>query len=207
MWGHTREQFEEHLFGAGDLGLTLYYGEFGEFAGFAYIGIQCIEHECKTVAAFSAGGFFRHGYHGGTAGMLFGLREALRFKLRRPRTALGYLSRTSSPVAYQLFARTMPLVYPNRFRQTPADVEALVRTIGQRRRYVPVGDSPWIVRSDAIPHDAARLLRSSDDADIRYCLQLNPRFAEGEALLVWIPLNAATIAGGFYRQVRLRLGR
>lgn len=207
MWGHTREEFERHLFCAGDLSITLYYGEFAELAGFAYIGIQSVEHAGKTVAAFSAGGFFRPGYHGGITGMRFGLREAIRFKLRRPRTALGYLSRTSSPAAYQLFVTTMPLVYPNRFRQTPAEVEALVRTIGERRRYVRVGDSPWVVRSDAVPRDASRLLQLVDNADARFCVQLNPRFAEGEALLIWIPLTPATIAGGLYRQVRLRLRR
>ncbi|MCV7195172.1 hypothetical protein BST12_23930 [Mycobacterium angelicum] len=207
MWGHTREEFEKHLLSAGDLSLTLYYGDRGEFAGFAYIAIQSVEHGRKPVAAFSAGGFFRPGYHGGVAGMLFGLREAIRFKLRRPRTALGYLSRTSSPAAYQLFVKTMPLVYPNRFRQTPVDIESLVRAIGERRRYVRVGESPWVVHSDAVPRDASRLRRLVDDADARFCVQLNPRFAEGEALLIWIPLNAATIVGGLYRQVRLRLGR
>lgn len=207
MRGHTREQFERHLLSAGDLRLTLYYGAFGDFAGFAYIAIQCVEHERKTVASFCAGGFFRHGYHGGVSGMLFGLREALRFKLRRPRTALGYLSRTSSPAAYRLFATTMPRVYPSRVRQTPAAIEALVRTIGERRNYVRVGDDPWVVRSDAIPRDASRLFELGDDADVRFCVQRNPRFTEGEALLIWIPLNAATIVGGLYRQVRLRLGR
>lgn len=208
MYGHTREQFEQHLLGGGDLHLTLYYGARGEFAGFAYIGIQRIEHRGKPVAAFSAGGFFLPGYHdGGVSGMLFGLRKALWFKLCHPRTALGYLARTSSPVAYRLFTRTMIRVYPIRTRSTPPEIDALVRKLGAGRHYVPLGADPWVVRSDAIPRDTTGMSRLQDHPDVRFYRRLNPRFAQGEALLVWMPLNAATIVGGLYRQIRLRLGR
>ncbi|WP_224770100.1 hypothetical protein [Mycobacterium simulans] len=141
------------------------------------------------------------------SGILFGLREALRFKLRQPHMPLGCLVRTSSPVVYRLFARTMPRVYPNRMCRTPPDVEALVRAISAGRHYTPVGESPWVVTSVAIPRDGSRMRLLDDDPDVRFFLQLNPRFTEGEALLFWVPLNAATIAGGLYRQVRLRLGR
>ncbi|SON59811.1 hypothetical protein MSIMFI_01298 [Mycobacterium simulans] len=205
--GLTRDQLENVLFSADDLRLTLYYGAYGEFAGFTSIGIQCVEHEGKTVATFSPGGFLRRGYHAGVSGILFGLREALRFKLRQPHMPLGCLVRTSSPVVYRLFARTMPRVYPNRMCRTPPDVEALVRAISAGRHYTPVGESPWVVTSVAIPRDGSRMRLLDDDPDVRFFLQLNPRFTEGEALLFWVPLNAATIAGGLYRQVRLRLGR
>ncbi|WP_241010579.1 hypothetical protein [Mycobacterium camsae] len=206
MHGHTREQFEQHLFGAGDLRLTLYRGASGEFAGFAYIGIQCVEHAGRPVAAFSAGGFFRPGYHdGGVSGMAFGLREALRFKLRRPGTALGYLARTSSPVAYRLFTRTMPRVYPSRGRPIPPDIDALVRKLAAGRGYRPIGADPWIVRSDAVPRNAAGMNRFESHPDVRFYRELNPH--HDEALLVWIPLTAVTMLGGLCRQVRLRLSR
>ncbi|WP_373195716.1 hypothetical protein [Mycobacterium marinum] len=98
MYGHTREQLEKHLFSAGELTFALYYGTFGELAGFAINGVQCVTHGKSRMAAFSGGGFFRPGYNGcGVVAMFFGLRQALRFKLRQLGTAFGYLARTSSP--------------------------------------------------------------------------------------------------------------
>ncbi|QLL10245.1 hypothetical protein H0P51_15170 [Mycobacterium vicinigordonae] len=208
MYGHTREQFEHHLLGSGNLHLALYYGIAGEIAGFAFIGIQCVEHRGTTFAAFSGGGFFRPEYRDcGVPGMRYGLREALRFKLRHPGVALGYLARTSSPVAYHLFARTMPRVYPSPTRSTPPDVEALVRKFSAGRDYIPVNDDPWIVRSDAVPHDVSRMRRLDGHPNVQFYRERNPNYTDGEALLVWIPLNMATIAGGIHRQIRLLLQR
>ncbi len=208
MYGHTREQFERHLFSAGELTFALYYGTFGELAGFAFNGVQCVTHGKSRMAAFSGGGFFRPGYNGcGVVAMFFGLRQALRFKLRQPGTALGYLARTSSPVAYCLFTRTMPRVYPCRTCATPVEVDNLVQSIGEGRHYVRTNADSWVVRSDAIPRDASRMSKLDDHPDVRFYSRINPRFCEGDALLVWIPLNAANIVGGLYRQVRLRVFR
>ncbi|BDB42473.1 hypothetical protein [Mycobacterium kiyosense] len=208
MYGHTREQFEQHLLADGNLHLALYYGSGGEIAGFAFVGIQCVEHDGKTVAAFSGGGFFRPGYRDcGVPTMRYCLREALRFKLRHPGVPLGYLARTSSPVAYHLFVRTLPLVYPSPARPTPPGIDALVRKLSASRGYSFIGDDTWIVRSDAIPRDASRMRRLEGHPNVRYYCALNPNYSVGEALLVWMPLGAATIAGGIFRQLRLLVRR
>jgi len=202
LYGETREGFEAQMLDAGEVRFALFYGETGELAGYSLAGIESIEHEGRTHAVFWASGFFRPGYHGGLASILFGLRQALRAKLSQPLTPLAYLTRCTTPAVYRLLASTMPRVYPSRRYRTPADIEALVRALNARRRYVAIGSDPWIVRSIGRPHDPSRLRRLGNDPDVRFYTELNPRFAEGESLLAWTPLDLANIAGGFVRTLR-----
>ncbi len=112
--GDTREQFEAQVFGGGEVRVALFYGTRDELAGFTFAGIHRMHHGGRTHAVFGAGVFFRLGYQGGKSSALFGLREALRFKLREPRTPLAYCTRSSSPAVYRLLASTMPEIYPSR---------------------------------------------------------------------------------------------
>lgn len=207
--GFTRGEFQGLIFGADDTRLALFYGAGGELVGFSFAGIDRMQHAGRSHAVFSAGAYFRLGYRGGKPAELFGLRQALRFKFHEPRTPLALMTRASSPAVYRLLATTMPRIYPSRRRRTPADIEALVTALSaqwHRWYYIPVGEGPWIVRSRATPHDVSRMHRLEHDPDVRFYTELNPRFAAGGALVVWTPLNAANIAGGFWRLLRARFG-
>lgn len=205
--GFTWDQFDALLFGAGGVRLALFYGARGELAGFSYASVDHIEHAGRTYAAMCAGMFFRRGYHGGVSGAVFLLGQGLRAKLRDPRAALAYMTRCTNPAVYRRLARTMPRIYPSRKQQPSADVETLVRALSVRWRYDPVGESPWIVQAGSIPHDTTRLCRLDDDADVRFYLELNPRFAEGESLVVWTHANLLDIVIGFVRALCARFAR
>jgi hypothetical protein len=207
LHGTTRAELEALMCGSGELSLAVFYGADDEVAGFTYAHIELIECEGRTHAIFNAAVLCRLGYQAGPSGALFGLREALRFKLRHPRTPLAYFTRTCSPAAYRLIATTMPRVYPSRAHETPADVAALIECISVRREYAPAGGHGWVVRSPGTPHDASRLRRLERDPHACFYSQLNPRFAEGNSLLTWVPLDAANIIGGLCRLLRGRLAR
>ncbi|MGV0746558.1 hypothetical protein [Mycolicibacter minnesotensis] len=201
--GLTRDELADEVLGRNDVRVALFYGAKRELAGFSYVGIERIEHTTRQYAVFCASVYCRLGYRGGVPASLFGLREALRFKLHQPRTPLAYLTRCASPAVYRLIASTMPRVYPSFRHQTPDYVEALVRRLSARRNYIAVDGDPWIVRSVATPNDLSRLSRIEGDPQVRFFVELNPRFAEGSSLLTWTPLDAANIAGGLCRLARL----
>jgi hypothetical protein len=205
--GYTRDEFEALVFGSSEVSLALFYGPRDELAGFSHCGLDRVRYADRTHGVFRAGTYFSPGYHGGASSVLFGLRETLRIKLREPRTPLAYLTRGASPAVYRLLSATFPCLYPSRTHQTPEDIDALVRLVGARWGYVAVGESPWVVRSVATPLDAARLRRLDHDPDVRFYEQVNPRFAEGDSLLIWMPLDVANIAGAFFHLLRARLGR
>lgn len=204
--GLTYHDLDALVFG-GEARLALYYATGDELAGFSFARIERIEHAGRTHAVFCAGVLFRLGYHGGIPASFFGLRQALRFKLREPRTPLAYMTRSPSPAVYRLVASTMPRVYPSCNYETPAKVDALVREYCSQWNYEPVGENPWIQRSPAAPHNPSRLRRLERDPYARFYMEFNPNWANGEAMLTWIPLDLANIAGGFFRLVRSRFSR
>jgi hypothetical protein len=205
--GTTREQLKVLIDGAGEFRIALFYGADDELAGFSYASIERLEHAGRTHAVFNAAVLCRLGYHGGAPGAFFGLREALRFKLRHPRTPLAYFTRSSNPAAYRLLASTMPRIYPSFEHQTPPDVSAMVGKLGAQRHYEPVNGQPWVVRSPAIPNSSSRLRRLKADPYVQFYNRVNPRFADGNALLTWIPLDVANIVGALFRLLRTGLAR
>ncbi len=204
--GLTYQDLEELVF-ASEGHVALYYGAADELAGFSFARIERIEHAGRTHAVFCAGVLFRLGYRGGMPAAFFGLRQALRFKLREPRTPLAYMTRSSSPAVYRLLASTMPRMYPSCKHETPADVESLVRTYCAQWHYEPVSENPWIQRSPAMPHNPSRLRRLETEPDVRFYMELNPNWANGESVLTWIPLTVANIVGGLFRLPRSGLSR
>ncbi|KAA1250037.1 hypothetical protein F0Q45_11965 [Mycobacterium simiae] len=203
-YGCTAEQFAAVFFRGDDVRVVLFYGESDEIAGFSYTAFEPMHHEGRTLTLINAGVFFRPGYHGGTDTGLFGLKQALRFKLCHPLSTLVYVTRCSSPAVYRLLASTMSRIYPSPRCPTPPDIEALARAASTLRNYVSVGQNPWIVRTIAIPRYASRLRTIEEDPLARYFSYLAPRYAAGECLLVWLPLDAANIAGGLLRLLRRR---
>jgi len=199
MSGFTRDELEAQIFGAGEPRVGLFYGARGELAGFTYAGLDRLEHQGRRHGMFSMGAFFRYGYRGGLWTTLFGLRVALLFKLREPRTPVAYLTRCATPAAYRRLVLIMPTVYPHRTRRTPAKVASLIHALTVQWNYEPVGEDMWVVRSVATPRDVARLRRIAGDAESQFYLRLNPHFAEGRSLVVFTPLTAVNIAGGIFR--------
>jgi hypothetical protein len=205
--GFTREDLEAQIFGADEGRLGLFYGAGDELGGFSYANFERLRYRGRDHVVIAAGAYFRPNYQGGLHAAIFGPGQALRFKLRESRTPLAYCTRSSSPAPYRLLASTMPRPYPSRSNPTPASVEALVRTLGGRWNYHAVNNGPWIVRSVATPRDPSRLLLPGSDPDVRFYSEADPGFLKGESRLVWIPLDVAKIAGGFFRVLRARWAR
>jgi hypothetical protein len=202
--GFTREELGAHI-AADNARLAIFYGANDELAGFSCARLERVEQDGQTHAVFWAVVYFRPGYHGGLSSALFGLTEALRFKLRHPLTPVAYFTRASSPAVYRLLASTMPRIYPSRDNQTPHKIEALVRELSARWHYIPVASNPWIVQSRAIPRHPSRLRTLSNDPYVQYYTELNPRYAQGEALLTWLPLDAVNLTRGLLRALHRRL--
>ncbi len=205
--GDSREVFEALVFGATGVRFALFYGPVGELAGYSYAATEQIDHAGRTYAVVRAGVFCRLGYRGGPSSMAFGLTNGLRYKFRHPSIPLAYLTRSTTPAVYRLLASLMPRVYPSPKLQTPDHVLALIPLLSARRGYVPVDGNPWVVREDTSLCDLSRLRRLEDDPYARFYTELNPRFADGESLLTWVPLDLVNTARGLFNVMRRRLAR
>jgi hypothetical protein len=202
--GIVAADFETEVFRTDETRLALFHAG-DKLVGFSYATIARVEHEGREHAVFGAGTFFLPGYRGGAASGIFGITEALRFKLREPRTPLSYIARASSPAPYALFDRIMPCMHPRPNVSPSAGVEGLVRAVAALRGLEHTAEGAWLVRSTATPQNPGRAsgsgtLRSSPAA--AFFLRTNPDFARGTALLVWIRLDAVDIATALVRALR-----
>jgi hypothetical protein len=195
--GWTLEAFVEANLSHPDTVIALFRDSDDALAGFSWVSTVRFEHEGQRHAVFTAGVYFRRGYEA-RAAALFGLGEALRFKLREPRTRLAYFTPLISPAPYAFILGVMGRAYPNRRMPTPPAIDALVRAAARVRGFALAPGGSWVVHTRGTPRDGrnfdvSRSLQNNLDA--LYYRQLNPRFAAHHSLLVWIPLDLANVVG------------
>jgi hypothetical protein len=202
--GIERATFERSYFADDAARVALFYGDDGAFAGFSSAAVLRVAHEGREHAVFTAPVFIDTRYKGGHVSGFFGLTEALRFKVREPRTPLAYLSVTSTPASYRLFTTTMRRVFPSSRAPTPAPIDALVREVARLRGLTLVDRSSWLVHGLGTHRRPEKLRRAQSlagDPDARFYLEKNPHFEDGTSMLVWIPLDAADIGGALVRSL------
>lgn len=196
-----RDGFVARYLSDGSTRLALCYGDDGALVGFSAAAISRVEVGGRAHLVFSAPVLISLGYRAGAEVALFGLTEALLVKLGRPWAPLAYVAATATPASYGLFARTMTEFYPSVRGPAPEAVVEAMEQVRRQRRLERVGESPWVVRSSR-PLGAQRLAAEGamrDDRHAAFFREASPRWLEGEALLVWIPLDLANIASGVFR--------
>jgi hypothetical protein len=203
---------ERTLFRSPDARIALFYGRSGELAGFASASVTRLESGGATHAIFNAGVYFDLRYNGGDAAARFGLLEALRLRVSSPGVRLWYVAETTSPAPYCLYGRTLNALYPHPERETPAEVTAIVRAFAEQRGMRQVGEDPHVARYDhgSVINDSGRVQQAAslrDDPFSAFFLRRNPSFAEGNRLLVAIPLDWKNVLFGLLCPLRALLRR
>lgn len=189
--------------------VALFSSASGELLGFCHVTLLPFCFEGRDQAVFSAGVFFLPGVGGGIWAGAFGLFQALRFKLRHPRTPLAYMSLCSSPAPYRLQASVMPRMYPRRGVETPPRIERMVRAVLELRGTPCVEGRVPLVRSPNPPRSRPKAEQERvRDGHERYYHAVNPGYREtGDvAVVTWLPLTTPNIFGALAR-VAWRLAR
>lgn len=200
--GVDRATFDRQFFADDAARVALFHADDGEFAGFACASLAHVTHGGRVHAVYSALLFVDTRFRGAREATFFALTEALRAKLRAPLTPLAYLGVVTSPASYRMFAAAMPTFYPNRRAPVPTAVAELVRSAVARRGLVFEDDERWLVRSLGVVRHPGRLSASETlrgDPDARHYVDHNPRFADGVAMLLWVPLTLANLCGALVR--------
>ncbi|MBL9102671.1 MAG: hypothetical protein JNL82_17125 [Myxococcales bacterium] len=204
--GVDRATFDAHFFADDAARVALLLGDDGALAGFACATIHRVRHAGREHAVYGALLFVDTRYRGADAGKRFALGEALRFKLREPRTPLAYMGVVTSPASYRMFAAGMPRFWPARGRATPTSVRALARAAVDRRGLRFVDEEAWLIRGLGAVRDPERLHASASlrgDPDAQFYRERNPGFADGMGMVIWVPLDLRNILGALARLVGL----
>lgn len=167
----------------------------GVVGGFVSTGIELRDIDGRTYAAVSASVFVLPDYRAGTFAAAFILTEVLRFVLRNPRMPIGYLGYVLGPTTYQRFASFFRRTYPSRRAAFSPEEERVLRAFLEGRGHTLGAGPPWVVDLGFRPLGTATITpERASDPDIRYFLGLNPRYVDGYALAVWIPIDWTTLA-------------
>jgi hypothetical protein len=137
---------------------------------------------------------FLASYRGNNNTFAFSFLWALKTWLSHINHNLYYLDTMLSPAMYRAMGKKVAFIYPN-----PAMTETEIQLY---QALVPDAEpSPWqnlaclktVGRSTNYSDDEVQSLKASSKAEIAFYCQLNPRFSEGSALLVLIPVNLKQI--------------
>jgi hypothetical protein len=186
---------DEMLFAPETERIALFKAASGEVVGYGAIKfyrdrIAGVTHHTMNVGLYIDLRF----QAGERAGTMF-IREALRYRLRRPRGPLWFVYEATSPAPYWSLAR-YARVYPHPDREPPSAVVAVVEALARRHQLSTVGSSPFVVRDGRAegggPRETdawASSKRVKNDRLMRYYCRLNPDFATGALVLVCAPLS------------------
>ncbi len=209
--GFSRDAFESLFLARQGVVLALLYGPNDCLAGFCAVRRAIYRASGRRYGVFSAGVYVDTNFKGGRVAALFGLSEALRFKLRHPWLRVAYLGLAHTPAPYRLFTQTMARVYPSRrCGEPPADVANVMRQALAERGWPQVGEDPWVLATPMLARDSHWLRRKPHmrtDPDVRFFLDRVPGWAEqGHGMSVWLPLDLRDIVGGGLQILGQRLG-
>lgn len=109
---------------------------------------------------------------------------------------------------YLVMARNLREYYPSRHRATPAEIDALLAAIGRAHYGDDFDAARGIVRKAKVTlHATERGISPADldDPDIRFYLERNRDYADGDGMLALCPATLGNLAHYLVR--RLRRGR
>lgn len=199
--------FERAFFGSDEGTVVLFHADDGSVVGFAKSAIARVSHAGETHAVFSGQIYIDTRYRSMRAVYPYAFGETLRFKLREPRTPLGFLG-VMVPAAYCRLANTFPECYPTYLRPTPPGIAALMLSVARARGLTIVDEERLVVTGLGVPAYPAKARSAQSfagDPHARFYFESNPRFGEGNYLLAYSPLHLKNCASGLARALRLAL--
>lgn len=186
--------------------LQLLRGAGGELVGY------CAAHLFDRVLQGHRCGVFRveagilGPYRGRHSTFLFGIRQALLYRLRHPFKRLFLFCTPVHPSSYCLLAGRFDEVYPAPDRPIPPRVEALMQALAESfdERPEASGDAGlcqagWITRDS---EQERRRWEQSEAPEVRFYLTRNPGYPRGVGLITLVPLSWHNLLRTAWRAAR-----
>lgn len=196
----NKDEFEKAFFNYEGLQVCLFYNKMQELVGFVNSSIIFIKKDNnKKHAIFCAGVFFKQGFKGGKLAVLFGFSQFLKFRLRNVMTPISYVTLVSNPAVYRLLAENAHTLYPAKNKKTPQYVKTIFDKTVEARKLSLIDNDHYLALSQAVPRYVSKLSYSEKLASSPYSQffsQMNPDYAQGKALLVFIELNLISFIFG-----------
>ena len=175
--------------------ILLYRNRQKELIG--YFGVHRFEEylEGQPFTVFRAEVGLLPGYRQKDADLSFWLTEAAKFKLLHPGTPVYFFYVPVSPSFYALVARRMRAVYPRDDLNIPSHILKLMAYLAQLFGLEQVEEGNPLIRKvgwiTMATNQEKDFWRSSTNPYVRFYVDANPKFGEGNGLLTLVPVTVA----------------
>lgn len=166
----------------------------GKLVGCGGVDVYPVEHEGQRILVLYSGNLiFEPNLRGQSLVQREGFRVYLETRLRHPRTPIWLFYDTFSYKSYLMLPNNFRTFWPRHDRPTPPAIAALLDRLGQHR----YGED-WNAARGLCRRGERRLKEGVASVDpamlshphIRYFVERNPGYAEGDMLAVLVPLTA-----------------
>jgi len=103
------EEFDlyQRFFDEAGTEVALFYGEYGDLAGFATANMQHFIIQNKKHGIYQGQVFFDKPYLGNSAAAKFGFTHAMKYKLSHPNCILAHVAEIPTPLEFSLYAKNV----------------------------------------------------------------------------------------------------
>jgi hypothetical protein len=165
--------------------IALYRNVEGEIVGYVTSLRQDVRHDGRTVTIFRAVAALRPEYRHFNSTGTFGFHEAARLRLRHPWRGAYFLAPILHPSSYSALVRFWTRLYPSPRRPKDPALDRLVVALADQVDQFGEADGPLLRDRRISVRDAPAL----DTPYARFFAEVNPRYADGYALLILVPLT------------------
>jgi hypothetical protein len=190
---------DQVVFRSPDARLLLLWGG-DKLLGFGSLGTVKYEVRGDKYCVIDAGVYVTPGTRGTMPrAASWGIVQSLRHMAANRGSTMCCVAEAASPVSYRAAARLLPSMHPRSDSQVPAPIAELVDRVVEDRGFSLRDGDPWRVGIDAPIRfqDEARMKRfvaRSEDPNVDFFVTRNPGYLRGDWLVVYIPIDAKSLA-------------
>ncbi|WED43134.1 hypothetical protein [Legionella cardiaca] len=193
---HNHFNFSQEILGINKTGeIAVFYDNAHKIIGFTRISCQHLQLDNQPVTIYSGGTYHDQKADLSFDAARFGLTRAIKYKLANPMREIFFFANADTPARYQFLANLSTTLYPKEGQAIPLRILKLVENLKKHNGWSSRTSHPMIIGEQM----ALRNLHATTEEKtplVSYYLSLNPDYASGNSLLVYLPLNFADISQG-----------
>lgn len=196
---------------AENITLHMFKNKQGKDVGFCILYRYRMLMDKNSIIVFRSDAGLLTKYRHKLSTLSFGLLYVLRYKLLHPFENMIYCESFVHPSSYHLLYKYYPLVYPSPDKNMPKNISVLLKTLRQYFQFKPAlsgsnlcAYSGWVtIDSDPDLMEKKKL----QYPDVAYFHEKNPKFKEGDGLIVLIPVKIIYIVKSLFTLTIARLSK
>lgn len=191
--------------------IRVYKNETGDWIG--YCAVHRFDQSVfdRSCVVFRAEAGLLREYRGRSLTLWFGFNEAIKYRLRHPFCSLYYLGSFVHPSVLYMFSRYFSEYYPRADSPLPDTVKHFMLELANIFHIKPVEGQSFLARQvgwiTKESDEDRRYWQQKEDPTVKFYIQTNPGYVDGNGLLTLVPLTFSNITMSLVRFIKNKMRR